>query len=491
MARSIDERFINWDPTGQSIADEVHTPDSNQYTLRHDAWSGLEIRTAAAGGGTLLSEGTDYQVDTARTLTNAFGETISVNTAVQVINATYQGTTLHHSYTAHADFQKAINMVLTRAGAPEHYRRRGRWKIKGYDTPTNRLTLVSPDQIEVEINGWGYWLPTGVEIRVDQVASWDTTSPTDYTIASNRAGHDFYIYACEPEGGYVPALVLSANATFPDGYTADNSRKIGGFHCECADIGTNVYAYVNEGKDADYVSGVYETSALATGDTRHWMQGYVAGDPMPFSLWDLLHRPNLSADVEGRVYDPGKDRWVMIYLPSWDASAEKLVSVYGGTIADGVSSPAFHQYRFQQVFGRQGEMLADQGEFVSLSIGSPQGVNVAGSADQNTTGGHTATNGQRIVSLIGVEDATGVMWQWGREGGATNDVGAAYANAFDGNDKNVAGEHYEAPNRPRFGGDWGSGALCGSRGSIWNAAALFLGSSVGARGVAEPYGGRA
>jgi hypothetical protein len=134
-------------------------------------------------------------------------------------------------------------------------------------------------------------------------------------------------------------------------------------------------------------------------------------------------------------------------------------------------------------------MLADQGEFVSLSIGSPQGVNVAGSADQNTTGGHSATNGQRIVSLIGVEDATGVMWQWGRESGAGGS--AAYANAFDGNDNNVAGQHYLAPNRPFFGGNWDDGASCGSRGSFWNNPALNLSSTVGARGVAEPYGGRA
>jgi hypothetical protein len=83
------------------------------------------------------------------------------------------------------------------------------------------------------------------------------------------------------------------------------------------------------------------------------------------------------------------------------------------------------------------------------------------------------------------------MWQWGREGGATNDVGAAYANAFDGNDKNVAGQHYEAPNRPVFGGGWTAGAACGSRGSLWNFPALIRSSDFGARGVAEPYGGRA
>jgi hypothetical protein len=487
--RTIDDRFINWSETGEAITDEVHTPDASEYNLRHDAWSALTIYTGAGETGTQLVLDTDYQVDTARTLTNAFGDTISVNTAVQIINATYQDTALYHNYTAHADFQKAINMVLTRAGAPEHYSRRGRWKIKGNDTATNRVTIVSPEQVEVEINGWGYWLPTQVEFRVDQVANWDTDTPTDYTIASNRAGKDFYIYAVEPESGYVPSFILSANATFPSGYTADTSRKVAGFHALCADILTNTYAYYNEGKDADYLSEALVTSTIATGDTSHWLSGYEEGDILHFSVWDLLHKPNSSADVEGRTFDPGKNRWVMIYLPSWDAGAEKLVSTNGGTIADGSSSPAFHQYRFAQVLGRQGEMNPNQEEFVSLSLGSPQGVNISGSADPITTGGHTATDGKRIVSNIGVEDATGVLWQWGRESGQGGS--SSWANAYDGNDKNVAGQHYLAPNRPQFGSDWSGGAECGSRGALWNSAALVLDGNVGARGVAEPYGGRA
>jgi hypothetical protein len=188
------------------------------------------------------------------------------------------------------------------------------------------------------------------------------------------------------------------------------------------------------------------------------------------------------------VYDPGTDTWVDIYLASWDGS--HLVTANGGTIADGGSSPAFHQYKFSQLFGRQKKMLPRQDDFVSFSLGSPQGVNISGSADPGTAGGHLATDGKRIVSLIGVEDATGVLWQWGREAGATNDVGAAYANAYDANDINVAGQHYEAPNRPLFGGNWGTGALCGSRGSYWSYPALRLNATIGGRGVAEPLGRR-
>jgi hypothetical protein len=186
------------------------------------------------------------------------------------------------------------------------------------------------------------------------------------------------------------------------------------------------------------------------------------------------------------VYDPGSDVWVDIYLAS--ASSGNLKSIYNATTADGGNG--WHQYRLQQMFARARKLLPRQDEFVSFSLGSPQGVNISGSADSGTTGGHSATDGKRIVSLIGVEDATGVLWQWGREAGATNDVGSSWANAYDGNDSNVAGQHYEAPNRARFGGDWVGGSKCGSRRSDWRNPALSLLSNVGGRGVAEPLGRR-
>jgi len=74
------------------------------------------------------------------------------------------------------------------------------WKNKGSDTATNRRTLVSPSQMLVNIGGAGpyaYELVAAVELDLNVAASWDATSP-DYTNAANRAGKDFYIYACEP-----------------------------------------------------------------------------------------------------------------------------------------------------------------------------------------------------------------------------------------------------------------------------------------------------
>jgi hypothetical protein len=377
-----------------------------------------------------------------------------------------------------ADTLDGYDADLVAATIPQHYSRSQRWRGK---SNTARTTITTPDKVLVNIEGSGYKYAGPTDINLDTTTMWDDTQ---YQTPANRAGKDFYIYACVPSAGQTFDIVLSANSTIPSGYTAATSRKIGGFHCLCTAIGTSTYAYVNSGDDISLVDEAYVSHTIS--GTKHWLYGYIAGDVLPFSLWDLIHRP--SSNPEGMVYDPGTDTWVDIYLASWDGS--HLVTANGGTIADGGSSPAFHQYKFSQLFGRQKKMLPRQDDFVSFSLGSPQGVNISGSADPGTAGGHLATDGKRIVSLIGVEDATGVLWQWGREAGATNDVGAAYANAYDANDINVAGQHYEAPNRPLFGGNWGTGALCGSRGSYWSYPALRLNATIGGRGVAEPLGRR-
>ena len=307
----------------------------------------------------------------------------------------------------------------------------------------SQTSLVVPS-LNVMVNG--DFIPvTGTTLALDTVGNWDNTT---YATAANRAGKNFYIYALQAGG-----VILSANSTYPTGYTALNSRKIGGFHCLCVSVGT--------------ISG-------------HTLSGYVAGDILPRSVWDLFNRS--SARQEGTIKS-SSGMWVDIYLPS--VSGTTLVSVNGGTIADGVSSPAFHTYKFEQWFGRQGMKTISQIEFVAASIGANQSTNVTGSVDQNTTGGHTDTAGRRMISNEGCEDMCGVMWQWSRDQGG-NMTSAAWANAYDGNDSGVGGQHYQAPFRAELGGSWNNGVLCGSRGSSWDGSPLGLGSNYSSRGVAEP-----
>ncbi len=89
-----------------------------------------------------------------------------------------------------------------------------------------------------------------------------------------------------------------------------------------------------------------------------------------------------------------------------------------------------------------------------------------------------------MISDIGCEDCCGVLRQWGGESEANGSE--SWVDAYDGNDADVAGQHYRPPCRPLFGGYWGIGASCGSRGSYWRYGPLVLASNFGVRGLAEP-----
>lgn len=283
---------------------------------------------------------------------------------------------------------------------------------------------------------------------VAQVLVWDALLLDEGAILP---GTDYYLYLCDNSDG-TATIKASLNATFPLNFTADSSRKIGGFHTLCVDVGV--------------IAG-------------HLLDGYVAGDILPQSVWCLNHRPRRAAP-EGMVYAPGAGIWVDIYMAS--VSGTELGSVYNEIIADGTSAEAFHWYKMGDWMARIGKRFPTGPEFGSFSAGSNQGTNVTGSADPVTTGGWVDTAGVRMISNIGCEDCCGVAWQFGA---ATEANGAAaYADAFDLNDTGVGGQSYMPPNVARFGGYYGGGVVCGSRANSWDVGALYLGAGVSGRGVA-------
>ncbi len=257
---------------------------------------------------------------------------------------------------------------------PAHYARDVAWSLKGRTVAADRLTLLTPYDLLVNISGTSYRLAGQVEINLSLAASWDSVA-TDYTVAANRAGHDFYVYACQ-SGGAAPLIVLSGNSTVPVGYTAITSRKIGGFHCLCVAVGT-----------------------IAT----HPLTDFLAGDILPESIWDLSFRPVCSP--EGMAYDLKSGIWVDLYLQSGVAGA--ATSVNGATIADTRT-----WLDVVDDMGAVGKRLLTDTEFQLAATGSNEKTNITGSVDPVTTGGHVDTAGRRMISNIGLEDACGVMWQW-------------------------------------------------------------------------------
>lgn len=261
---------------------------------------------------------------------------------------------------------------------PIHYERDQKWQLKApYTEAANRYTIQSPTRLSVNINNSGYALSAQVEIDLSVAANWDTTDPTDYTVAANRAGKDFYLYACQPASGVTPVLLLSANSTAPSGYTTSNSRKVAGYHCLCVAVGT-----------------------IAS----HDLTDFAVGDVLPLSIWDLKHKPR-EASPEGMVYSPAINKWVDIYLAS--GTGTSTASVYGGTISDSRTWLDF----VDDGYAVKKRLLRDA-EFQAIAAGSNEQTNITGSADPVTTGGHVNTASRRMISNIGCEDCCGAMWQW-------------------------------------------------------------------------------
>ena len=357
---------------------------------------------------------------------------------------------------------------VTVATAPSYYQR------ESLATPAQTAITIHPTWLN--INGTGYVKLEDTTINLNLTGSWDDDT---YAVAANRKGRDVYIYATATADSITPGFVLSLNSTVPTGYTADNSRKIGGFHCLCTDVGSI---------------------------TGHTLTGYVAGDILPQSVWDLSFRA--VSENAGMVYVPGIGKWVDIYLPSWQNGG--MASVNGGTIVDGSSTPAINGELAVEYFGLVGKELISRDEFIVAMAGSNQGTNIYGSADPGTTGGHKDTANRRMISNYGIEDGCGALYQWGRDqyetfynagGNATTFKGAYYASAndyylsgyswqqkpvFNSNIESTAkGQCAGLLRRVLLGANWSDGANCGSRAANCKYFSADYVGDVSARGVSS------
>ena len=339
-----------------------------------------------------------------------------------------------------------------------------RWYAREDLFEPHKTTIVIPAATEINVGGNGYVVSQDITLDLSTIGT-----------AADRAGKDVYIYACQPTSNINnldPTLVLSLDSTAPAGYTEHTSRKIGGFHCLCADAG------VIEGHD---------------------LSGYVAGDILPASVWDLLHLPK--SDPEGMVYSKEYGQWVDIYLPSWDETAGKLVSKYNSVICDGTSTPIkFNGEKFVEYFGKITKHLLPRSAFMVVMKGTPERVPIKGTADPNTTGGHVATNDQRILSNDGIEDCTGVLWQWGEDTyedypGSNWSSSNFYLSGYSWQSKSVFNSTYDDTNRGScygllrrvlLGADWSCGSDCGSRAAYCTDFSAYGYDSCSARGASEP-----
>jgi len=334
---------------------------------------------------------------------------------------------------------------------PNHFAYRSPATILSSASADGRRTLVIQTDLSMELNGRAITIPAK-NIDLDIASNWDSTSQA-YAVAATRAGKDVYLYATADK------LILSANATVPSGYTAGTSRKIGGFHCLCLSVGA--------------ISG-------------HPLTGFLTGDILPATIWDLLHRP--TCDPAGMFYSDRADLWVDIYLQSGTGAA--TASANGATITD-TRVWMDHVDDLAAV----GKRLLLDAEFQIIAEGSNQKTNIAGSVDQVTTGGHVDTAGRRMISNFGAEDCCGAMNQWLLDQSYQNESstynGAFGSYALPGNKGSLYRQGSIGDVKLVAGGHWASGAACGSRSRYANNSRWTASSAFAARGCAQSHAGNA
>lgn len=243
-------------------------------------------------------------------------------------------------------------------------------------------------------------------------------------------------------------IKVSLNKTAPTGYSALNTRRIGGFHTLCVDAGT--------------IEG-------------HDLSGWLAGDILPLSVWTLWHRPICSPS--GMRYVPELDGWKTIYMQS--GTGTNTVFEYGATHT---RSRDYWGHEFD--VGMVGMELISSLAFTVSAQGVEPLKAIQGKAESYclTAGGHVNESGRRILSNGGDEDDVGVLWQVTSHIAATGGSNWAQAGSFN----DTKAYQYGSCMRLIVGGAWSASGYTGPSCRIGSDPALHLATDVGARGWCRP-----
>lgn len=262
-------------------------------------------------------------------------------------------------------------------------------------------------------------------------------------------GKNYALYLVPNEAYTGVELKVSLNQTAPDGYSPLDTRRIAGWHTECADVGT------------------------VTWDSDHPLSGWLAGDILPQSVWTLYHRP-YAPPAAGVVYvECGRPFWRTIYDHS--GTLETTNFEYGGTIT-----------RNRTFYGHFKDMAAvgfslPTYEQAALSgIGCEELKAVMGKAESSitTAGGHINESSHRIVSRVGAEDCVGCTWK-------PTTIAAIGGSGWN-TDASVGVHQYGNVQLLHVGGGWDYSGAAGSLTTNGSSSALDVYALVASFGVSYP-----
>lgn len=263
-------------------------------------------------------------------------------------------------------------------------------------------------------------------------------------------GKDYSIFLV-PDGEKNVAIKISLNKTAPVGYDTVNTRRIGGFHTECKDVGT-----------------------VQNGNA---MNGWLAGDIIPNSVWTLWHKP-LIASPSGARYVPERDAWKTIYSQS--GTLENTVFEYGATTTRSRSA-----WDHEVDLGLVGWEFPTSIDFTISELGIVPLKAVNGKAESSctTAGGWVNENNIRMVTSGGDESTCGGLWTILQEYGPCGGSGWNTS----GVNSITSPRQYGSINRLMGGGSWFHSGNAGPSSRYGYDSALATGTSVSARGWSRPY----
>ncbi|MCL4491222.1 MAG: SUMF1/EgtB/PvdO family nonheme iron enzyme [Nitrospirae bacterium] len=314
---------------------------------------------------------------------------------------------------------------------------------------------------------------TGVVVKADTIiplksgTTWKTylfSSDSEVVTLDSGVltlGNNYYLYLCD-DGTDNGLLLISLNSTTPTGYTASNSRKIGGFH----------YGRIR--------------NSITVGDVT-------SGAVVPNSVWDLLYRPKCSPEGMVKI---NENLWCDIYLASVD-EAITFAAGNGSPILTGSCKSAYNAvpltgteglcgYNFIELARRSGKRLLTLAEWLQVAHGSPQGNNAdnlnAWSATTNVVRANTGSVANAI-SLLNVVDCVGNVLEWLDEFSIRQDTTGW--NWYDVMTGMSVGQLY-LPNNTGLsqvlaGGTWTNGVSAGSRCVSLNGSPWTVTATIGSR----------
>jgi len=293
-------------------------------------------------------------------------------------------------------------------------------------------------------------------------------------------GKDYYLFLYRTQGGQ-NVLIASLTKNAPNNLNPADVVLLGGLHTLC----------VSAGSGMTYVMG---------GQTlNHPLNDFIASDILPDSVWCLNHRPH--SEAEGMVYVPTMNIWVDIYLQS--GSGFNTKSIYQGAIT---RSRQYVDFVEDQICVKK-SLLNDE-EFAAAMMGSNEQTAVNGAnetgATVNGAGGRIDTQGRRMISIYGIEEGCGSLWQWLATTSAAGVDGSIYGQLTDtptygwiSMTQSSYGPIGQAGGKGSFwglcgallaGGHWDVGSGCGSRSRYAPNSRSNASSGSGGRGRSRPRG---